>query len=95
MQRLAHLDPATAARLHPHDTYRIIRALEVMEATGRPLSEFIEAHRFQDAPYRVLKLGLNSPGRSSTGGSNPGGGHAGAGVAGGSGGAADAATRRI
>jgi tRNA dimethylallyltransferase len=56
--RLAHLDPATAARLHPHDTYRIVRALEVMAATGRPLSEFISTHRFQDAPYEVLKLGL-------------------------------------
>ena len=57
-QRLQHLDPATAARLHPHDTYRIVRALEVMAATGRPLSELISAHRFQDAPYEVLKLGL-------------------------------------
>ncbi len=57
-QRLTHLDPATASRLHPHDTYRIVRALEVMAATGRPLSEWIEAHRFQDAPYEVLKLGL-------------------------------------
>ena len=56
--RLLHLDPATAARLHPHDTYRIIRALEVMEVTGRPLSEFIAAHRFKDAPFTVLKLGL-------------------------------------
>jgi tRNA dimethylallyltransferase len=60
-QRLLHLDPATADRLHPHDTYRIIRALEVMEATGKPLSEFIKAHRFQDAPYTVLKLGLTLP----------------------------------
>jgi tRNA dimethylallyltransferase len=60
-QRLLHLDPATAARLHPHDTYRIIRALEVMEATGKPLSQFIAAHRFQDAPYEVLKLGLMLP----------------------------------
>jgi tRNA dimethylallyltransferase len=57
-QRLTHLDPATAARLHPHDTYRIVRALEVMAATGRPLSELISAHRFKDAPYEVLKLGL-------------------------------------
>jgi len=57
-QRLTHLDPATASRLHPHDTYRIVRALEVMAATGRPLSEWIDAHRFQDAPYEVLKLGL-------------------------------------
>jgi tRNA dimethylallyltransferase len=56
--RLIHLDPATASRLHPHDTYRIVRALEVMAATGKPLSEFIQAHRFQDAPYEVLKLGL-------------------------------------
>jgi len=56
--RLSHWDPATASRLHPHDTYRIVRALEVMAATGKPLSGFIEAHRFQDAPYEVLKLGL-------------------------------------
>jgi len=59
--RLLHLDPATASRLHPHDTYRIVRALEVMEATGRPLSEFIAAHRFKDAPFKVLKLGLRLP----------------------------------
>jgi len=59
--RLLHLDPATASRLHPHDTYRIVRALEVMAATGKPLSEFIEAHRFQDMPYEVLKLGLMLP----------------------------------
>jgi tRNA dimethylallyltransferase len=60
-RRLAHLDPAAAARLHPHDTYRILRALEVITATGRPVSEFWAAHRFQDSPYRVLKLGLNLP----------------------------------
>jgi tRNA dimethylallyltransferase len=56
--RLIHWDPATASRLHPHDTYRILRALEVMAATGKPLSEFIAAHRFQDTPFQVLKLGL-------------------------------------
>ena len=60
-QRLTALDPATAARLHPNDTYRILRALEVMEATGRPLSELFAAHRFRDCPYRVLKLGLILP----------------------------------
>ena len=59
--RLLHLDPATASRLHPHDTYRIIRALEVIAATGKPLSQFINAHRFQDTPYEVLKLGLRLP----------------------------------
>ncbi|MCX5892765.1 MAG: tRNA (adenosine(37)-N6)-dimethylallyltransferase MiaA [Deltaproteobacteria bacterium] len=60
-RRLAALDPVTAGRLHPHDTYRILRALEVMEATGRPLAELFAAHRFRDCPYRVLKLGLELP----------------------------------
>ena len=55
--RLIHLDPATASRLHPHDTYRIVRALEVMAATGKPLSEFIKAHRFQDAPFAGAETG--------------------------------------
>lgn len=39
-QRLADIDPATAARLPPGDSQRIQRALEVHEITGRPLSSF-------------------------------------------------------
>lgn len=39
-QELARVDPTTAARLHPNDQRRIIRALEVAELTGRPLSEW-------------------------------------------------------
>ncbi len=38
--RLAARDPLTAARLRPTDPQRILRALEVLEATGRPLSAF-------------------------------------------------------
>ncbi|MDO4905550.1 MAG: tRNA (adenosine(37)-N6)-dimethylallyltransferase MiaA [Lautropia sp.] len=41
--RLAVLDPATAGRLAPHDAQRIQRALEVIEITGRPLSELQQA----------------------------------------------------
>ncbi|MGO9486732.1 MAG: tRNA (adenosine(37)-N6)-dimethylallyltransferase MiaA [Rhodomicrobium sp.] len=37
---LARRDPATAARLIPSDTQRIVRALEVLEATGKPLAEW-------------------------------------------------------
>ena len=37
---LARRDPVTAARLRPSDTQRIVRALEVLEATGRPLAEW-------------------------------------------------------
>ena len=37
---LEKVDPVTAKRLHPNDARRIIRALEVYETTGRPISEF-------------------------------------------------------
>lgn len=42
--RLATVDPTTAARLHPNDRRRVIRALEVMLLTGRPLSEQQREH---------------------------------------------------
>jgi tRNA dimethylallyltransferase len=38
--RLAAVDPVTAARLHPNDVRRMVRALEVFELTGRPLSSW-------------------------------------------------------
>ncbi|SHF24934.1 tRNA dimethylallyltransferase [Kaistia soli DSM 19436] len=38
--RLAALDPEGAARLSPNDRTRVLRALEVVEATGRPLAAF-------------------------------------------------------
>lgn len=37
--RLVEVDPASAAKLHPNDMRRVIRALEVFELTGQPLSE--------------------------------------------------------
>lgn len=37
---LAKVDPEAAERIHPNDPQRILRALEVFEATGRPLSSF-------------------------------------------------------
>ena len=39
-QRLFKIDPGAAERIHPNDTYRIIRALEVYEQTGRSISTF-------------------------------------------------------
>ncbi len=39
-ERLAVGDPASAARLHANDRQRIVRAWEVLQATGRPLSEW-------------------------------------------------------
>ena len=57
-RRLQEVDPATAVRLHPHDTYRIIRALEVYERTDRPISALRQRHLFQEEPYQALKIGL-------------------------------------
>ncbi|GAB4127399.1 tRNA (adenosine(37)-N6)-dimethylallyltransferase MiaA [Thermopirellula anaerolimosa] len=37
-RRLAEVDPRAAAKLHPNDQRRIIRALEVYETTGQPIS---------------------------------------------------------
>jgi len=61
--RLAELDPAAAARIQPGDPQRIQRALEIIELTGRPVSEQIGGmpERF---PWRVLKLALIPKDRS-------------------------------
>jgi tRNA dimethylallyltransferase len=56
--RLRDVDPETAARLHPNDRVRILRALEVYESAGRPLSALQQAHRFGDAPFAALQIGL-------------------------------------
>ena len=37
-ERLKQVDPVAAASIHPHDTRRMIRALEVYRATGEPIS---------------------------------------------------------
>lgn len=57
--RLAAVDPETAARLHPNDRRRVIRAIEVYEQTGVPMSR--QNHAAQDRPFRVLPLALDWP----------------------------------
>ena len=37
-ERLSQIDPVAASHIHPHDTRRLIRALEVFRATGEPIS---------------------------------------------------------
>ncbi len=58
--RLATLDPPTAARLHPNDRRRVIRALEVIGATGRPISEQQVEHG-RPAPGEVPVFALERP----------------------------------
>jgi tRNA dimethylallyltransferase len=61
-RRLVELDPATAARIHPRDLRRTVRALELLELTGRTASELRREHAFADRPFRVLYLVVD-PGR--------------------------------
>ena len=57
-RELQRIDPETAARVHPNDRYRILRALEVYRVTGRTMGALQAEHRFADDPYRCLKIGL-------------------------------------
>ena len=58
-KRLSKCDPTAAENIHPNDTYRIIRALEVYEITGKSISECHEEHGFIDEPFKVLTIGLD------------------------------------
>jgi tRNA dimethylallyltransferase len=51
--RLRELDPAAAERILPSNARRIIRALEVIETTGKPISE---QQGKQPPPYRMLTI---------------------------------------
>jgi tRNA dimethylallyltransferase len=57
-QQLNACDPAAARRIHPHDGFRIIRALEVFQTTGIPISQRQTQHSFAPPCYRSLTLGL-------------------------------------
>lgn len=60
-QQLATVDPVSAARLHPHDRVRLIRALEVFRLTGRPISAWQSEHAFGGGGFEALVLGLRVP----------------------------------
>jgi tRNA dimethylallyltransferase len=51
-------DPQSAARLHPNDGARILRALEVFEASGIPMSEWQLRHGFAKWRYSAMILGI-------------------------------------
>lgn len=54
--RLRALDPAAANNIHPNNVRRVIRALEVCQATGQRYSDLQQKH---PPPYRVLQIGLD------------------------------------
>ncbi len=58
-QKLAIVDPEAAQRIHPNDGFRVVRALEVVEVTGKPISEFHNEHNFSSQRYTSLKIALH------------------------------------
>ena len=63
-EALQEIDPESATRLHPMDTKRVIRALEVWYETGETISAHNAATRLLPPRYTALKLGLNYENRA-------------------------------
>ncbi len=57
-QRLADIDPVSAARIHQNDPQRLQRALEVYEITGQTMTEMTAKQKEFVLPYNVHKVGL-------------------------------------
>ena len=58
LSELSRVDPEAAARLHPNDHKRIVRALEVYRSTGRTISQHDRETRALPPRYDALTIGL-------------------------------------
>ncbi len=53
-EKLKQIDPEYAAKIHPNDTKRIVRALEVYEISGKPFSSFQKEHSFKEKKHDFI-----------------------------------------
>ncbi|MDL2275696.1 tRNA (adenosine(37)-N6)-dimethylallyltransferase MiaA [Desulfosarcina sp. OttesenSCG-928-G10] len=60
-EALSRIDAEAARKIHPNDTYRITRALEIYQITGKPPSAVQQAHGFKKPRFNALTLGLSWP----------------------------------
>ena len=58
---LQRIDPISAARIHPNDVPKLIRAIEVTLAMRQPMSTAWQVGRDPLRGFRILRLGLNPP----------------------------------
>jgi tRNA dimethylallyltransferase len=58
-RRLCECDPGAAAKIHPNDAFRIVRALEIFETTGQPISTCHQEHQLAPPIFDVLTIGLS------------------------------------
>jgi len=63
-ERLHAIDPQAAARIHPNDRQRLLRALEVYQLSGRPLTELCTLSPGATLPYQAFKVVLAPAERS-------------------------------
>ncbi len=59
LRQLEYVDTMAASRLHPHDTHRVIRALEVYETTGHTISQQDELSKSTPSPYEPCSILLD------------------------------------
>ena len=55
-KELEKVDPESALRLHPNDSQRLERALEVFDTTGKTITQFQKEHQFKNLRYNYIKL---------------------------------------
>ena len=60
-ERLRRCDPETADRVHPNNRVKVIRALEVYELTGKPISALQQQWKTDEPRYPFRAFGLNMP----------------------------------
>ncbi|WP_077617904.1 tRNA (adenosine(37)-N6)-dimethylallyltransferase MiaA [Bacillus sinesaloumensis] len=56
-KKLKEIDPVSAERIHPNNIRRVIRALEIVETTGKTMTEYVEGQK-QELIYDVALVGL-------------------------------------
>ncbi len=57
-EKLQQCDPVSAEKIHPNDSFRVLRALEIFETSGVRMSEYQKKHHFGQNRYNTLKIGL-------------------------------------
>lgn len=58
-ERLKQIDSASADEIHPNNTKRVIRALEIYETTGKTKKEHEKVSKLRKSPYDFCLIGLN------------------------------------
>jgi tRNA dimethylallyltransferase len=62
--KLRERDPATADRLAPNDAQRINRALEIIELSGKPMSELLARREKTELPFELMSFALEPSDRA-------------------------------